>query len=212
MQDAADAGEEMIRNALAAWPRRQLDIETLYAVIALVQLDLYRGAPRRAWGRIQSVWRKARLSGLLLVTFLQVIAEDSRARAALALAADPETTLQDSRRLLSIVKATARRLERLPAPYAKGMAYALYAGEAHVRKTPDLERQYLAEAERMLEKAEFMPWLSIIRLRMAQLSEGASAESFRESGMAWMQSQGVVRPDRLVRVLFPIAEAHLTAP
>lgn len=203
IDDDPDGAEKAIEQTLALWPRRQFDIESLYAVISRVDIDLYRGESAAAWTRIQSCWRDVRLSGLLRITLIRVFAHDSRARAALAEAARAGVSAAGRDRLLGLVEQSARTLERCASDYPKGMAFAIQAGVAGLRQQPDVARQWLLQAEAKLAAAELAPWLAVTQLRLAALLEGAAAEQRQRAAMAWIRSQQIRRPECLVRMLFP---------
>lgn len=202
--DRPDLAEREIHDHLDAWPRgEQFDIQQLYAFQSLVNLDLYRGNSRSAWDRVCVMWPKVQSSGLLRLTLLQTFLEDSRARAALALAQLVEG--DERKRLTGIARRVSRLLFRSKARYAAGLAELLEAGIALIEGRSQEVAPHLRKAERSFERSEVIPWLAVTRLALSELLKGTEQEETLQAGLAWMKSQNIRRPECLTRMLFPLS-------
>ena len=70
-EDRPDDGEAAILKRLAEWPRTDsFNLQQMYGLQGLVNLDLYRGKGGAAWERISQGWRAVERSGLLRITLL----------------------------------------------------------------------------------------------------------------------------------------------
>jgi hypothetical protein len=195
-----DDAENVILERLASWPGRDFDIQRLYALQGLVNLDLYRGNPDRAWKRICDAWQVVERSGLLRLTLIDVFTEEARARAAIALAAQGSAGRQGH---LAAARNVARRLMRCKAKYACGLAHMLNAGIASVEGDLTTARKHLRDAESGLKRAQLIPWLAVARLSLSSFSQDAESQQMYEAGMAWMNAQQIRKPACLARMLYP---------
>ncbi len=203
INDEPDLGESAIGEIAALWPRQKVDLAKIYALESLVDLDLYRGWHEQAWQRVQAAWTDVSRTGMLRITLVRAIITEVRARAALAMAAKAQSPASKDE-FLAIAEAIGDDLVRHQgAAYVRGLGFAILAGVAGVRGDESDERKRLLEAATHLEKGQMIPWLSVVRLRIAQLSTGEDARSFHASGMSWMNSQNIRKTECLVRMLFP---------
>jgi hypothetical protein len=200
--DEPEEGEAMIDEWLAAWPNERFDMQRLSALTAKVEFDLYRGNPERAWDRIQTARPETNRSGAMMLTMFRNFTEAQRGRVALALAAT-KGLARGRRPLIAVARKTAERLEKSPARYADGLALLLRAGLASMDGGHAEKRRLLESAERELESADLIPYLSATRLRLAELQDGDQAVRSRRAAMEWMESQNIRRPECLVKVMLP---------
>ena len=202
VEDQPDLAEAAIEERLASWPRGEdFDIQQFYAFQSLINLDLYRGNPRRAWDRIRATWPAVERSGLLRITLMRTFLEDARARAAVALA--PLAGPAERRRLLAVARRASRRLFRCKARYASGLACLLAAAIASIEGNVSGAKLHLQEAELSFERNDMIPWLATTRLALSEYLPDPDREQKIEAGMAWMNSQKIRRPQCLAKMLFP---------
>jgi hypothetical protein len=197
-----DDGEAAILERLAKWPRTDsFDLQQMYGLQGLVNLDLYRGKGGAAWERISQGWRAVERSGLLRITLLRTFLEEARARAAIGHARECGGT--ERRALLRVARRSAGWLVRSKARYAPALGHLLAAGVAAVEGNSSEMRTNLAAAEAGFERTETVPWLAATRLAMAEFAADSSMKERAESGMEWMNSQEIERSECFTRMLFP---------
>ncbi|MEZ5351990.1 MAG: hypothetical protein R2762_05085 [Bryobacteraceae bacterium] len=203
--DRPDEAEDLVHRYIARWPRGEFDVQQLYALQALVDLDLYRGDGWRAWNRVETAWDRVRASGLLGISLLQWFTLSCRGRAAVAFAATQGASEGEKRKLLSIATDSARVLLRAKRKYANGLGCVVAAGVRTIRNDRATAADLLGRAEECFAAAELHPWRSAALLALAELTEEPRASQLREQGLVWMKSQEVRRAQCLVRMFCPPA-------
>lgn len=202
ISDQPELAQTAIQDCLAEWPKsEEMDIQQLYAFQGLINLDLYRGDPHSAWNRVCTTWPAVQRSGLLRLTLLQTFLEDTRARAALALAA--YCGGRERERLIRLAGHASRFLIGSKARYAPGLGRLLAAGIAalHNDKTRVVSNLRIAEA--IFDATETIPWLAATRLAMSGYLEGSEKERARTAAMGWIKSQRIKNEERFAKMLFP---------
>jgi hypothetical protein len=198
-----EAGHEAIDAALAGWPHRRFDVQSLYALLGHMDVDLFDGRPRRALQRAEEQWRKAHWSGLLRLTLMRVYALATRARAAIAVAALDDTPATERRVLLARAVRDARKLERDKARYAPGLALLLRAGIQSVEGNVEDAMMSLAKAMPALDKAELVPWSSACRLRLAQQGHPDYVPASGRNPLTWFETEGITNSKGVCDMFVP---------
>ena len=116
---------------MARWSRQGYHVQHNDALWAGVQIDLFCGAGQSAWNLVHQAWPALRRSLLLRVQFIRTSMHFLRARAALAAAAELESSRPaEACSLLAIATRAARSLERESMPCPRAYALMIRGGLA----------------------------------------------------------------------------------
>lgn len=190
LQDRTAELREEVARALRAWPDRPFVLPHLFALLSLAQADLYEGKPEDAVQRFETEWQHVSRSLLLRAHRTRVLALAGRGRAHVAAAVAGLSAKANLKR----ASALSRALARLPAPWVQGQVALLDACILRARGDEKSCRAQLEEAVISLSRAD-------LRL-YAAVAERALAPESRRAGH-YFESEGVLRPDRVMRVLAP---------
>jgi serine/threonine protein kinase len=196
--EVEDAQNEVIE-VIGGWSRHAYHVQHHNALLAQVHIHLYNGAASAAWSYVSERSRDYARSRLPYIQQLQVEMFNSRARSALALAAE----LADPQPLLRMAARDARRLERQKVPWVSAWAQLIRAGIASVEGNEDGARRLLSEAAAAFDAADMRLWAAAARRRLGQLQGGDEGHSLIEHANRWMTDQGVRRPDRIAAMYAP---------
>jgi len=83
------------------------------------------------------------------------------------------------------------------------MAQLIRAAVAHQRGDASRALQRLSEAEAGFEKLDMRLFLQACRYRRGELDGGDDGKRLTEVAAAWMSSEGIVNPAKMVRMLAP---------
>ncbi len=168
-------------------------------LLARVQAELYCGNPRSAWLRLEQRWPQIRRSLLLRIRLARVEALQARARVALANAAAGVAV----RSMLRLARRNAAKIAAARMPWADPMSALLLAGAAQVSGDRTQCRKLLRRAERGFEAAEMGLYVAVTRRRLGEVLADDLGQGLIEEADAWMQGQGIERPDRMTQMLAP---------
>jgi hypothetical protein len=181
--------EPEVRGAAARWTHTGYHFQHFWALLSLIETDLYRGDPAAAHARLEAEWIPLKSSMLFHTEFINVEARCLRGRVDLALGRDRASHAAEQ----------ARALERTRQPWAKGLALLLHAGAAHVRGQ--------AGAADILRRAAEVFRGQRMRLHEAaaryRLSEIARDPAGAAAAAVDLSSAGVAVPERFFAVLAP---------
>ena len=110
---------------------------------------------------------------------------------------------REQRRFIELARTASRSLSRSKAPYAPGLAHLLEAGIAVLRRQGREAVFHFKRAEAILESNQLVPWLVAARLALSEHLTGADKENTRAAAIEWMNSQKILKPERLAKMLFP---------
>ncbi|MBY0273757.1 protein kinase [Candidatus Binatia bacterium] len=163
---------------------------------AAAQAELYDGAPERAWQETRSPWRRLHDRLLLRIEGVRLDLLETRARAALALAArgGPER-----RAMLRFVRRAAWRMTRERVDWIEPSAMALRAGVAWQAGDRTSAIAGLAAAAEGFDRFDMRAHAASVRLLLAYLGVGEPVERCAET----LRRLGVLRPDRFAAFLVP---------
>ena len=68
---------------------------------------------------------------------------------------------------------------------------------------PDGARRFWWEAAQLFESHDMQGQLAAVRVRLADLSEGARSSELRELAYVWFEAEGIADPDRFVDTIAP---------
>lgn len=163
---------------------------------AAAQAELYDGAPERAWRQARSPWPRLRDRLLLRIEGVRLDLLETRARAALALAArgGPER-----RAMLRFARHAVWRMRRERVDWIEPSAMAVHAGIAWQEGDRTSAIASLAAAAEGFDRFDMRAHAAAVRLLLAHLGVGEPVERCDET----LRRLGVLRPDRYAAFLVP---------
>ena len=168
-------------------------------MLARVQTALYRGDGEAAWRLLAEQESGLRGSHLRRVQIIRIEWLYLRARSALAMAEGNRR----SRRLLSVARAVARRIERERMAWSDPIALLLRAGIAYLEGRTPLALTYLHEAADRFGRADMKLYAAVARRRIGTLQDDAPGRELRRQAEEWMAAQHIKNPVGMTRMLAP---------
>ena len=200
---AADQPDRVLdegSRVLSSWNRERFLLPHYDHLLSTAQADLYRGAPGSALARIERAWPHLQRAGLSKLAWIGPELHHLKARGLLAAAvasrANRSSLVRQARRLLAPITAQAL-------PPAAAMALTIRAGAAALEGATAHAEAALTAALAGYERAGMALHREAVRLALAQLLTGPTAQAMRETAMRWMKSQTIRNPNAIVRLLIP---------
>jgi tetratricopeptide (TPR) repeat protein len=201
-----EQARQTIAEAMRLWPQSGFHLQHHHALLGDVETSLYAGRSDEAWTTITERWPALRASLLLRLQEIRIIMTYLRARSALAAAFASGSVKAD---LVRSAERDARQLERERMPYADPMAQLIRATIAfrrgkHAQAVPMLET-----ATAGLDAADMLLYAAAARWQLGTLLGDQRGQALIENAKAFMTSQGIRNPARLLRIYtpgFPTAE------
>ncbi len=173
-----------------------------FHLLGRVEIALYQGRSLEAWEILKGRWGGLERSLHFRVQLLRAEALGLRCRAAAAAAAECDEESKARRQLLRIARSSGRRLEAEELGWARALAGLVRAGAAALDGWTDTAVERLGAAEAGFEAAGFELYAVTCRRRRGQLL-GSAGGKLIAAADAWMRRQGIVKPERMARVLAP---------
>jgi hypothetical protein len=174
-------------------------VQHFSALYDQIQTDLYEGDPVSAWSKISDRRQAVVRSLLTRVQLSRGFSYQTRARCALAMAAQ----VADPRRWLRVAERDARRLEREGQAWTRPLAELLLAGVAASRRQLPEAIALLENAVVHFDKVDMVLYAAVARHQLSVLVEGSAAKAAAAAAQRWMQEQGIVKPERFCRLFAP---------
>jgi tRNA A-37 threonylcarbamoyl transferase component Bud32 len=192
--DVAQARKDLER---ATWPAPVggfLHLQHWFELRATSELDLYTGEPGVRPGFDE-------LDGSLMARIQKVRTESRflRGRVHLANARSPS----ERKAAAAAARKIARGLEREKAAYAHVWSLLLHAGAEAAEGDVDACMRTLREAVAAAEAREMLMCASSARWRLGKIIGGDEGSALVQQAGAWMKSEGIAKPERMVQVLAP---------
>ncbi len=197
--DDVAGARRLVRELMSEWPSGEFNIQHLHALWGETCIDLYCGDGAAAWGRLSRVWPLTREPQIVLVIRIWMLAFRARS----ALAAAHQGTARDRESLLSAAEADAHRLEGTRTEYAAALAQLFRAGVASSRGDAATARQRLTRAVASLDAVAMHSYAAAARSRLGALVGGQEGRALAEQADAWMRSQAIRNPARMVAMHAP---------
>jgi hypothetical protein len=199
IEDDPDRAVAEVSAAIGRLGAHVAPLVAYYETMALVNVDLYRGEGARAVARIVERLAFFRRARIFRVQNVHVEYLHFHARAVLARAereADPSSAHRDAAR-------AARLLRRSGVPWARAASRLLRAA-MHARVGErDAAVAELCGARAGFEAEEMKAYVAACNARLAELVEGAEAETAHAAAFGYLREQQVKRPERLIALLAP---------
>jgi eukaryotic-like serine/threonine-protein kinase len=202
-----DAAEALRQISLAEqeWRSTTYQLPEYNRLVSQTHVDLYVGDPQRAAARIREQWMMIERAQLLRIAIVRVQLLQLRSATALAAAVASERSghAQRARELRFDARRSIAQLRRDPLPRAAPMAELLEAAMAAACGEATAARDRAEQAADSFERQGmhlFGAAARVVLSRLPGVRDGrVDAQTAREKFVA----EGVVHPDKLVRVLAP---------
>jgi serine/threonine protein kinase len=198
--DEPDEARRHLRSAMAQWTSKRFSVQHWYAMFSEASVELYVGDGARAYARIDRDSRALKKSFLLHSRFIGAYTAYVRGCSAVA-SAEANIAVAPSR--LREARRIARKLERDPADWIRGLASLVRAAAANAEG----ERAEAVDALRVgLERTEAAGMLTLARAARYQLGllvggdDGAELVAQAERAMT---REGVRAPARMAGFMLP---------
>ncbi|MFN7146327.1 MAG: hypothetical protein ACK4YP_21320, partial [Myxococcota bacterium] len=195
--DAADGLGDDLDGLLATVARPGFPFPTFVHLLAVAEVDLYRGAAADAWNRVVRTWPSVVKTMVFRVQVSRIEGAYLRGRCALAVLATLPAGDARRGRYEAIAWRERRALTRERVAWAEALGMVLEAVETRVTGRGGAAAKLLAAAV-ALEAAGTCLHAAAARLRAGEWN-GRPDEAAR----AWMTARGVEDPERFARVYVP---------
>jgi serine/threonine protein kinase len=197
--DDPEGAHRELTEAMRQWSHGSFHRQHYSSLLARADIALYRDDREAAWNQVTSEWPALARSLLLRIHVLRVEAKHLRARCALAMAVgapDPRPWLRSAERL-------AGEIERERMAWSDPLALLLRAGVAGVHGDAIAGATLLAQAAERFDAAEMGLHAAAARRRLGQVRGGAEGGRLVAEADAWMQGEGIRKPELIARMLAP---------
>jgi serine/threonine protein kinase len=196
--DPALAAHE-ISEAMSQWSDRGFHAQHLYALLANLRVDLYRGQGALARRRIRQEWDAYRRSQLHRSCIARINIDQMTA--ASALASWPDHAHKAS--LAHEVSAAARRLERERIDYAAALA-AMFRGR--LASLCDERARSIGFYKRAVEQFRALEMTLhevVTQFRLGELLQTEDGDSLARRAVGWLESRQIRNPSSMIRMILP---------
>jgi len=193
--DEVEEATARLDKAMAQWSQSGYHLQHYWEMIARVQILMYKGDNEVAWRTVSEAWADLRRSFLPRVQVVRIEAWATRGRAALA-GGDAPALLREAKRASKKV-----RRERLG--WALSLADLLDAGIAARRGDEVACLEYLESAQAGFATSNMKLYAAAARWCRGKRLEGTEGEGLVAHAEQWMAEQGIVAPEKIVRMLAP---------
>jgi serine/threonine protein kinase/tetratricopeptide (TPR) repeat protein len=201
--DDPAAAYAQVDDAMARWSARGFHLQHSHALVARASTDLYVGEPERAMARFAEAWPALERSLLLKVQLMRGILTLWRAKAAVAAAGR-----SGDRRLLTLVRRTAQRLDREGVTYLRAAGRMLEGTVAVLEGRRDEGLRILDDAEKLCTASGMLLNSASVRRARGLLVGGSEGAALVAAADTWFAKEGIRRPERIVEVFLPGLSAH----
>jgi hypothetical protein len=200
---AADEPERARRDleqVMARWSRQGFHVQHMNRLFDEIQIDLYNGDGRAAWGRVTEHWPTLLGSHFFRVQQVRVFLRDLRGRCALAAAAGAD----DPGNLLRAAEREVRLIRREGIHWAEALARLLQTGAMLIRGDSE-GIALLGRTANDLDAVGMSLHATVARRLLGQGIGGAEGESLVSQSDNWMREQRVQNPAAFANMLLPVA-------
>jgi hypothetical protein len=200
--DAPERAEEELNGALVHLPANAFHVQHYFCLLSQVTIPLYRGDGARALTILTETWPRLKKSLLLRVPVIRAVVYDLLGRSALSATCHDRGRLPELR---SVIRRASSTLRKEVDPWSNGLADALDAGCAslegdHVRAREHLELAAQAQTTHGMDL-----YAAAARMALARLEGAERTGEPSDEGRSAMLAAGVQNPERMARLLVPVA-------
>jgi hypothetical protein len=197
-----DDAEELVAEAMRHWPRSNFHMQHFFELVALAQVDLYRGQGRTL-DRMQAAWPEVRRAMLLRVPVVHVsalwqlgLAQLERAR--LDPRARPELLLRTDK--------LAKQIASMPVSQARALSVMLEAQVAHLGGRRERALTLATRAVELVEECHAGLFRERTQYMLGLLLGGQAGAELMEQAVHRLLALGVVYPNAYLRLSLPALE------
>ncbi len=194
--DRPDEAERALEDRLTRWNRNEASFTNFHADLARIWIHLYRGDPRSAMQLATAFWSRFRRTPLYGLQSIRSVLIRTRGRCAVAAIAAGG----DRSQLLAIARSSVALVDGDPSPCSKAHARSLSASITATVGNPTLATAELREALEAYESAGLSFHAAACRRRLGEWVGGQAGDHLIHQADDWMTTQGIVRPDSMVKV------------
>ena len=196
--DPAGALSE-VAGAMSQWPQRAFHAQHLFALVANLRVDLYRGEGIVARGRLKDAWSAYRQSQLHRSSIGRINIDLLIAGSALA--SWPEEAIRST--LARTASAAADRLDRERINYAGALALMIRGRLASLRDERETSIGFYTTAAERFRALEMPLHEAATRFRLADLLPKDQGQALAHQAIHWFDSQQVRNPSAFIRMVLP---------
>jgi serine/threonine protein kinase len=197
--DDPSGAEQEVSDAMSQWPQRAFHAQHLFALVANLRIDLYRGAGAKARRRIQDAWSAYRHSQLHRSSIGRINIDLLIASSALASWSD-----QGVRSTLArTTSAAADRLDRERIGYASALALLLRGRLASLRDERDRSIRFYTKAVERFKALDMPLHEAVTQFRLGSLLPSEEGKPLVREAMEWFDSQQVKNPSAMIQMVLP---------
>jgi hypothetical protein len=200
-ENDADGAERELHAAVERWTKGQFNLLHFWELYQATECDLYRGAPDRAFERLEANASDVRKSALLTLQLYRVSMLDLRGRVALAMADSEKGRAR--KRYLDEARRSVKKLAAEETPWADALSLLVDAGLAAADGRSGQALVRLREAEHAAERADMFIHAAAARMRRGELTGGTSGNESRARATADLKERRIALPARFTEVLAP---------
>jgi eukaryotic-like serine/threonine-protein kinase len=205
--DRADVLEQQLDHPLQSLQSNaQVSVNHYYEALTRADLDLYRGQGLRALRHIDRDWIPLARTGLLIPEYVNILLRLARGRAALAAAGEGAVPPSRQRHLLRRARHDARCIARRCGRFGTSLAQQLSGLASLVQGDQDAARTHLRRADALFAAQQMTLHQQVTRFRLGQLLGGDEGQELQDGAVAYLQREGVVRPERIIALFAPVGD------
>jgi hypothetical protein len=193
--DAQTAGQR-VREAMARWSRSGFFVQHWYAMLAEVDIDLYRGYGASAYERMERDSSALEKSLLLRLQTVRAMTRYLRGCCAIASLGAAPARLREARR-------QARLLDRERMPWTAPLAAIVHACVANARGDSAQAVAWLRAAAESADAADMPLYAASARHRLGSRLGGDEGRVLVRGAFDAMTTRGVRVPERFAQMLVP---------
>lgn len=191
--DDVAGAREVLARAMRGWSTTGFQVQHFLYLYMGGWIDLYAGTEDEAYRRVLDAWKPLSRSMLLLVDDIRLRTYQIRG---MLMVGGSASDLADARRCAAVVA-------KIPQRGSGGLRDIILAGAAwRGGDRPEAER-LLEAAATGFDEAEIPLYAAAARRRLGVLRGGEEGRLLVDAADALLWSQGIRRPDRMVRVFAP---------
>jgi hypothetical protein len=197
-----DDAERLVADAMRRWPRTSFHMQHFFELVALAQVELYRGEGRTL-DRVQAAWPEARRAMLLRVPMLHAsllwqlgLSQLERAR----------MDAKNRTDLLARTDRVAKQLISMPVSQASALSILLEAQVAHLNGRKDRALSLASRALELVEQCGAGLFRERAMYMKGMLLGGETGAELMEAAATRLLSLGVVYPSAYLRQALPALE------
>jgi serine/threonine protein kinase/tetratricopeptide (TPR) repeat protein len=195
MVDEVDRVRLEMKEAAERWTPSGFQVQHFFRLLMTGWVDLYAGEPEKYWPKLLEQWPL--LKGSLLLTV-----EDVRYRMHL-IRGFAALSMPDSKAMRADARSCASVVAKANPAGARGVSAFIRAALLQRQGEPEKALEQLEVAIADYSKAGMNLFAAATRWRLGDLKGGEEGKQMANEAKALMETKGVIRPERVLRLLAP---------